>query len=93
LYVAFIVVLSCDISIFISSTYMCLSDGSHCGNNSQFVLMLNVQLLTGCLEERYERKMFLCISLFQKKSMNLLTLLIAGWKLTFWITRCYICVS
>lgn len=34
---------------------------------SLFWYVLNVQLLTGCLEEKYERKMFLFISLFQKK--------------------------
>jgi len=77
LYVAFIVVLSCDISIFIGSTYMCLSDGSHCGNNNQFVM---IRVICTPANRLFRGKIEKCFSSLacSRKSMNLLTLLIAG---------------
>jgi hypothetical protein len=61
---------------------MCLSDGSHCGNNDQFVL-IHVKCTTANrlfreknMKEKYFSSLACC-----RKGVNLLILLIVGRKL------------
>jgi len=89
LYVAFTVVLSCDISIFIGSTYMCLSDGSRCGNNNQFVLIHVICTPANRLFRGKIWKKRVSLHYPVPEKVWIYWLLIAGRKLKL-ITKCYI---